>query len=171
MFRASPRWIAALWLMMASMSADELGQKWIRGMYTDGSPRPIQVSEPEAWQRAAQIAEDTPRAFVLAGSGQSMQPLYSPGTILVLQQVPYAELKRGQTVLYRNKARKVVAHVLVAKVRDGWRAQGLNNQAHDMEPVCEENLVGIVVAAFRPVGRTPMLAIAAVPVAGAPVLH
>ena len=50
----------------------------------------------------------------------------------------------------RLEARKVVAHVLVAKVRDGWRVAGLNNRSHDMEPVLAENLVGVVIAAFQP---------------------
>ncbi len=89
-----------------------------------------------------------------------MLPLYEPGTILVLRQLPFAQLKRGQTVLYRNQENKIVAHVLVARTRDGWRAQGLNNRQHDMEPVHEDNLVGVVIAAYRPLrpGPTPTLA-------------
>jgi len=79
-----------------------------------------------------------------------MQPLYNPGTILVLRHLPYGELKRGQTVLYRNQANKVIAHILVTKARDGWRTQGLSNASHDMEPVRDDNLVGIVIAAYSP---------------------
>jgi hypothetical protein len=79
-----------------------------------------------------------------------MRPLYEPGTILVLQQVPFSGLKRGQTVLYRNQQQKIVAHVLVTRAHDGWRAQGLNNPRHDMEPIREANLVGIVIAAYQP---------------------
>lgn len=109
------------------------------------------VAETEAWQRATLMADRTPNSFVLVGSGRSMQPLYVAGTILVLQQFPFELLERGQTVLYRNHAQKVVAHVLVAKARDGWRAAGLNNGDHDREPVRPENLVGVVVGAFQPV--------------------
>jgi signal peptidase I len=132
----------------------ETDATWIRGVFTGESPRPVVTSEPEAWQQASSIADDTPGAFVLVGSGHSMQPLYTPGTILVLRQLPFEELKRGQTVLYRSRARKVVAHVLIAKARDGWRVRGLNNRIHDMEPVQTENLVGVVVAAFKPVTVT-----------------
>lgn len=89
-----------------------------------------------------------------------MQPLYAPGTILVLQQLPFAELKRGQTALYRTKQKKIVAHVLVTKARDGWRVQGLNNPIHDMEPVVAENFVGVVVAAFNPVAPARSLQLA-----------
>jgi len=51
-----------------------------------------------------------------------MQPLYAPGTILVMQLCPYEKLERGQTALYRQQAQQGRrAHVLVAKARDGWR--------------------------------------------------
>ena len=92
-----------------------------------------------------------------------MLPLYAPGTILVLCQQPFTQLKRGQTVLYRNQERKIVAHVLVARTRDGWRAQGLNNRQHDMEPVHEENLVGVVIAAYRPLRSASTLSLAGMP--------
>jgi hypothetical protein len=138
-------------LLITSGLARETDQAWIRGIYTGGSPRPVTVAEAEAWQQAGALAENTASAFVLVGSGWSMQPLYAPGTILVLQHLPYAELKRGQTALYRNRQQKIVAHVLVARARDGWRVQGLNNATHDMEPVVADNFVGVVVAAFKPV--------------------
>ncbi len=89
-----------------------------------------------------------------------MQPLYGPGTILVLQQCAYTQLKPGQTALYRNKAGKVVGHVLITKARDGWRAAGLNNGSHDMEPVVAGNFVGIVIAAYRPQSGTGRVQIA-----------
>ena len=129
------------------------------------------VTEAEGWHRAAQIADDTPGAFVLMGSGRSMQPLYAPGTILVLRQLAYHELKRGQTVLYRSKANKIVAHVLVAKVRDGWRVRGLNNSTQDMEPVHADNLVGVVMAAFEPALRSRSLNVAGVRPALRPALN
>jgi hypothetical protein len=133
---------------------------WMHGVYIGESPESVVTAETDAWQRATTMAENTPAAFVLVGSGLSMHPLYSPGTILVLQKPAYGELKRGQTVLYRNNRQRVVAHLLVAKARDGWRVQGLNNSIHDMEPVSPDNFVGVVIAAFRPVaiGRPMQLA-------------
>lgn len=123
---------------------------WIRGIYTGESPRPQATEAGNAWRKAAALAERTDRAFVLVGSGDSMRPLYRAGTILVLRQIPYGRLQRGQTVLYRTEQRKVVAHVLVARTRDGWRARGLNNPQHDMEPVQPDNYVGVVIAAYQP---------------------
>jgi signal peptidase I len=134
---------------------------WVRGIYVGCSPRPVFADEPQAWQLASTCAEGTPESFVLIGSGRSMQPLYNPGTILVLRHLPYGELQRGQTVLYRNQANKVVAHVLVTKARDGWRTQGLGNASHDMEPVRGDNLVGVVIAAFSPLPGVNTIQLAA----------
>lgn len=154
--------LSSVCLLSASLAATAQGTDdvWIRGVYTGESPRPVDMTESVAWQRASSLADHTPGAFVLVGSGRSMQPLYTPGTILVLRQFPYAKLKRGQTVLYRNKDKQVVAHVLVAPTRDGWRVRGLNNPTQDMEPVQPDNLVGVVIAAFRPTGGTARDALA-----------
>jgi hypothetical protein len=156
MHRARSWWfgLALICLAGAGYSA-ESGRFWIRGVYTGESPRPLVVRLENAWQQASRLAESTDRAFVLVGSGDSMRPLYEPGTILVLQQVPYSELKRGQTVLYRNRQQKIVAHVLVTRARDGWRAQGLNNPGHDLEPIRDTNLLGIVIAAYQAPGLPP----------------
>lgn len=151
MFRRVPFILMGLFFCTGlAGTARETDDAWIRGVFTGKSPRAVTLAETDAWQRASTVAEHTPDSFVLVGSGRSMQPLYSPGTILVLQQFPYELLERGQTVLYRNRARKIVAHVLVAKARDGWRVAGLNNRDHDMEPVSAANLVGVVIAAFQP---------------------
>lgn len=144
------------------VQAKEADEAWIRGIFTGKSPRVVALAETEAWQRASTMAEHAPNSFVLVGSGRSMQPLYAPGTILVLQQFPFELLERGMTVLYRNQASQVVAHVLVARARDGWRTAGLNNPRHDMEAVSAANLVGVVIGAFQPItaARTPLAAIA-----------
>ncbi|MES1168968.1 MAG: S24 family peptidase [Oleiharenicola lentus] len=161
MFRFRP-WL--LWTTLAvsasGVFAGEASQPWIRGIYTGESPRPVVTELEHAWQQASDLAERTPRAFVLVGSGKSMRPLYEAGTILVLRQVPYAQLKYGQTVLYRNRQQKVVAHVLVARGRDGWRVRGLNNRMHDAEPLCAENLVGVVIAAYQPAAPRPLVRLA-----------
>ena len=164
-----PTWQRALLLLVGlaavahASPTDELRDPWIRGVFTGKSPRPVAITEPEAWQRASALAEATPGAFVLVGGGESMQPLYASGTILVMQLCAYEKLERGQTALYRNKLSKVVAHVLVAKARDGWRSTGLNNRIHDMEPVVAENLVGVIIAAFAPVRERTGLQLAASP--------
>ncbi|WP_415908745.1 S24/S26 family peptidase [Oleiharenicola sp. Vm1] len=155
MVRLTARCAARIFLLLAawwtSASAfDETGDAWIRGVFTGHSPRPLATSESEAWQRAGEIVGATPDTFTLVGGGESMQPLYPPGTILVLRAVGFAELRPGQTAVYRNRAQRPVAHVLIAKCRDGWRVRGLNNARHDDEAVVTENLLGVVIAAFTP---------------------
>ncbi len=153
MFRRALGLISGLLIFSGTVgAANECDSPWIRGVYTGRSPRPVTAIESVAWQQANEVAGHNRDAIVLVGSGRSMQPLYAPGIILVTQRKDYAELQPGQTAIYRNKAGKVVAHILVTKARDGWRATGLNNQTHDMEPVRAENLIGVVIAAFQPMG-------------------
>jgi signal peptidase I len=161
MFRRAP-WIFSGLLLFSGLvgAAREADHTWIRGVFTGRSPRPVAATETEAWKQASEVAHKAAGAFVLVGTGKSMQPLYAPGTILVMQQSAYNKLQPGQTALYRNKAGKVVAHVLVTKARDGWRATGLNNPTHDMEPVRGDNLVGVVIAAFSPSGGGRQLRVA-----------
>lgn len=137
-------------LATTSHAFDETRDPWIRGVFTGRSPRPLTVAESEAWRRVEEIVSTTPDTFTLVGGGQSMQPLYPPGTILVLREVDFAELRPGQTAVYRNRARRPVAHVLVTKCRDGWRIRGLNNRTHDPEALVAENFIGVVIAAFTP---------------------
>lgn len=154
MVRLPRLWISGLfscWLLAAASHAfDETADPWIRGVYTGNSPRARACDEAEAWQQAIDLVSRTPDAFILVGTGRSMQPLYPAGTLLVLRTCDYRELQRGQTVVYRSEQKRAVGHVLIAKARDGWRVQGLNNRMHDMEPVVAENLIGVVVAAFQP---------------------
>lgn len=132
-------------------ASDETRDAWIRGVFTGNSPRPEALAESEAWQRTGRIVSTTPDTFTLVGGGQSMQPLYPPGTILVLRAVDFAALRPGQTAVYRNSAQRPVAHVLITKCRDGWRVRGLNNARHDSDAVVADNLLGVVVAAFTPI--------------------
>ncbi len=155
MVRQTWRWLLGV-LILAGLTAplsaryDETRSDWIRGIFTGNSPRARTLPEAEAWRQAIDLVDATPGAFILVGTGRSMQPLYPAGTILVLRDGDYTDLRRGQTVVYRNRDRRAVGHVLVAKARDGWRVRGLNNRTHDPEPVVNGNLVGVVVGAFHP---------------------
>jgi hypothetical protein len=123
--------------------------KWIRGLYVAESPMPQRIPTEQLWI----TAESNARAVggvALRGDGESMLPLYAPGTVLVIAPTPFDNLRRGQTVIYRNSANREVAHVLVAKCRTGWRVAGLNNRSHDGEGVNSTNLCGVVIAAYTP---------------------
>jgi len=85
-----------------------------------------------------------------------MHPLYPSGTFLVVQPQPYPNLQRGMTVMFRSEANHTIAHVLVARTRDGWRTSGLNNRRQDYLPVNAGNIAGVVIAAFVEVGGRPI---------------
>lgn len=161
-----------LWLLILSNGAVSFAapgrladENWIHGIYTGLTPRAIELPAGQAWRKATELAAEHHGAFAVVGTGRSMLPLYQPGTILVLAPVGYDSLRRGQTAVYRNGRDRLVAHVLVAKARDGWRATGLNNRWHDMEPLVTDKLFGVVVAAFRPAISTAptMAAVKSVP--------
>ncbi len=137
-------------LVTTLRSEPDASQEWIRGIYAGKSPRVIALPALAAWQSARDFAGNASQTFVVVGTGKSMEPLYPPGTLLVLRPIAYGELQSGQTVVYRNQSQQAVAHVLVARTTDGWRIAGLNNRTHDMEPVLADNLLGVVIAAYRP---------------------
>ncbi len=144
----------SLLLLVALASTVQAGRgdsDWIRGIYTKGSPAPHQLPSALTLGEAQAVAARTEGAMVITGRGNSMAPLYPDGTVLVVARRAYSELSRGMTVVYRNRANRSVAHVLVARANDGWRVTGLNNRTHDGEGVDAANLVGVVVAAFQPV--------------------
>jgi hypothetical protein len=120
------------------------------GVFMGRSPVPVMVDAKDAWPRALAAARMVPGAFVMLGTGDSMLPLYGDGTVLVVSLQPYGLLKSGMTAIYRTRSHRLVAHLLVAKTRDGWRTTGLHNQQHDDEPVLDANFVGVVIAAFTP---------------------
>jgi len=125
------------------------------GLFLGSSPQPIAVARREAWRYAEKVAAQHEGAFVVRGDGLSMAPLYPSGTVLVIGRVSFDQLKRGDTVVYRNEEGRPIAHVLVSPSRDGWRAAGLNNSHLDEESVLPENLLGVVISAYTPVDLSP----------------
>jgi len=112
---------------------------------------PLPLIVPDAVARS--VAEAKARqvnGVAIPASGNSMQPLYQSGVIMIVASADYDDLKRGQTVIYQNNAGRTVAHILVAKCNGGWRVTGLNNRRHDGEGVTPDNLRGLVVDAVQP---------------------
>ncbi|MCF3649474.1 S24/S26 family peptidase [Synoicihabitans lomoniglobus] len=137
----------------ASHSASVKPVKWVRGIYVAETPAPKLIPENIVWS-VAEAAAKAVKGTTLRGNGQSMQPLYQPGTVLVIAPSKFDDLKRGQTVVYYNSDSRPVAHVLVAKCKTGWRVAGLNNRAHDDEGVTSRNLFGVVIEAYQPINTT-----------------
>lgn len=127
--------------------------QWVRGVYVAESPVaaqiPAEIAATVAQARAREVG-----GVAVPATGSSMLPLYQTGTIMVIAPAAYNDLKRGQTVVYQNRKGRTVAHILVTKLRHGWRVTGLNNRLHDGEGVNADNLRGVVVDAFQPVSGT-----------------
>lgn len=141
-------------ILSASVVTPALAAKtYIAGNYVVGSPSAELRTLDEARQLANGLAAKSPGSFVVRGTGNSMLPLYSSGTLLVVKPVAFEQLARGMSVVFRKDNRNI-AHVLVAKTRDGWRTTGLNNRRQDFITVNAGNIRGVVVAAFTPVTGT-----------------
>jgi hypothetical protein len=120
-------------------------------LHTRLSP-PVALVTKDPWQEAAAVAAKVPESSVVIGHGGSMDPLYPEGTVLVLQQMRWENLRPGMTAIYNKDPENpyhMVAHALLKREADEWVAQGLANAQPDRTLVREDNYVGTVVAAFR----------------------
>jgi hypothetical protein len=144
------RGFSGLLIFMAATVAGSAKSRatYIAGHYVAGSPAAEFRPLAEARQLAKAVVASAPGAFVMRGQGQSMQPLYPDGTLLVVQPVPYENLTRGMTVVFQSPDQRSITHVLVAKTADGWRTSGLNNRRADFLPVNARSLRGVVIAAY-----------------------
>jgi hypothetical protein len=143
--------IRVLFVIFLSAALSRAADSKPGDLFFGNSPLPVAVARPEAWRYAEQMAAQHDGAFVVRGDGASMAPLYPSGTVLVIERVSFDQLKRGATVIYRNKDGRPIAHLLVAPSRHGWRTAGLGNQHFDEESVSPENLLGIVTSAYTPI--------------------
>lgn len=121
-------------------------------------PDVTEVVAGSQWQLAEEAASRSEGDFALAGDGCSMEPLFRPGTAVVVHPTSYFMLKPGQPVVYRNRSGCFVAHLTARKTTSGWVVIGLNNIEPDQELVTASNLVGVVRQAFTP---APALMVAA----------
>jgi hypothetical protein len=119
-----------------------------------GAPPPDQpvptanVQKIQAWKDAEMLAARDPGRTALVGGGTSMNPVYGDNTMLVAVPIDFKDLQAGMYVVYLNRDNRRVAHRLVAKESNGWRAQGLNNPKEDNDLVTPENLIGVIYASL-----------------------
>jgi hypothetical protein len=102
----------------------------------------------EGWHRAEAYASAHPGCEVFVGRGDSMLPLYRDRTVLVVRTVAMKDLRPGMTVVFTGDRGFLVAHTLLDRTLDGWRAIGAGNREPDQTRVRRTNLVGVVVKAY-----------------------
>lgn len=112
------------------------------------TPAATRVERGTELQRAGVAAAAIPGAEIFQGVGASMEPLFPRATAVVVAPVEFRNLRKGMTVVYRDRQGRRVAHALTGDVPQGWVAQGVHNDFEDDELVTPQNLVGVVVQAF-----------------------
>jgi len=91
-----------------------------------------------------------PGSILARSSGISMEPVYSDGTLFLIQPTAWGDLKVGDIIAYRNPAGQIIVHRLIHSYGDHWLAQGDNNNAPDQQMVTPQDLVGVVETSILP---------------------
>jgi signal peptidase I len=111
------------------------------------TPAPVIVEKGNEMKLAEQEAAKV-GGTALWGIGSSMEPLYAPGTAVVVKPMNYNDIKKGMTVVYRKSNGRYVAHSVIGEDARGYIVQGVNNQEPDEISVNEKNMVGVITAAY-----------------------
>lgn len=112
------------------------------------TPEPMLVTAGEQMKIAEQAAAEISGAGAFWGVGESMEPLFSDKTAIVVAPINFKQLKKGMTVVYINSRGRMVAHSLTGDIPKGWIAQGVGNDKEDDDLVTKHNLVGVIVQAY-----------------------
>ncbi|MBI2512430.1 MAG: signal peptidase I [Opitutae bacterium] len=111
------------------------------------TPAPVIVDKGSEMKLAEKSAKEN-GGTALWGIGHSMEPLYAPGTAVVVKEIGYDDIKKGMTLVYRKANGGLVAHSVIDEDRRGYVVQGVNNDEPDAVSVNEKNIVGVIVAAY-----------------------
>lgn len=114
------------------------------------SPKPEVAPVSQAWQLAENYAASQPNAEAFFGCGDSMSPLYTDHTIIVVEKQSPDKLESGMTVVFVNDLNHRVAHTLIKKTSRGWAVAGLSNGYLDSTFVTDSNYVGTITRAWKP---------------------
>ncbi|QYM79599.1 S24/S26 family peptidase [Horticoccus luteus] len=114
----------------------------------ESAPVPRLVPAGKEFATADRVAKPAAGDVAFAGVGESMEPMYAPGTAIIARKCAFNELRAGMAVVYLNTDGHYVAHMLLENTRRGWTAIGVNNADPDADLVTPWNLVGVVREAF-----------------------
>jgi hypothetical protein len=117
-------------------------------LFTRTAPLPQLVDAAKPLDAAEAAAAKCEGDFALHGVGESMAPVYLPGTAVVVHPCNFKALRKGQAVVYLNRRGRYVAHMLVEEMPKGWFAIGLNAAEPDDDLVTTDNLVGVIKEAY-----------------------
>ncbi len=110
---------------------------------TDTTFAPIEYNEAFKLGQMVKFADSG--AYMARTSGNSMEPVLTKNTIIVVRPIDFDDLEIGMTVGYLNKDGYRVLHQLVRPAgRDAWVAKGINNAREDKDKVTRKNLLGVL---------------------------
>jgi hypothetical protein len=135
-------------LSITSAQAGGIKSERVLAAIIKRTPASVLVTEGQQMKQAERAAAAIPGAEALWGVGDSMEPLYSNHTAVVVAPIKFHDLQKGMTVVYLNHDGRMVAHALTGDVPNGWIAQGVNNSEEDEDLVTGNNLVGVIVQAY-----------------------
>ncbi|HVU25342.1 MAG TPA: S24/S26 family peptidase [Opitutus sp.] len=110
------------------------------------------AADPLADARALATAHQGLR--IMRVSGTSMEPFFTDGAVVVVRPLAFARLEPGMLVIYRNRFGETIAHRLLNRTPNGWRAKGQANDKADSSLVTSANLIGVIYATFSPAVST-----------------
>ena len=139
--------LALVALVVATGASAGITSKRLLAKIAAHTPAPVIVERGIEMQLAEESAAKL-GGTALWGVGSSMEPLYAPNTAVVVKEVAYDDIKKGMTVVYRKSNGRYVAHSVVGEDARGYIVQGVNNDEPDAISVNENNLIGVITAAF-----------------------
>lgn len=139
--------LATTVLLTVSASAGIKSERVLAKIFTH-TPAAKLVDAGREMAEAEKLAATLPNAKAYWGVGQSMQPLYTANTAIVVQEIDYDDIKRGMTVVYKSGRGNVVAHPVVDETKGGFIMQGINNDREDADLLTQGNFIGVVVKAY-----------------------
>lgn len=90
------------------------------------------------------VAAMNPAWEVMIGAGKSMAPHYGEGSVLVVDRMPFEQLRPGMMVVFQDRDGDWVGHWLVSRDESGWRTQGANNGSMDPDTLTPERYRGVI---------------------------
>ncbi len=87
------------------------------------------------------------RVFTVAATG-SMKPTLDENSIVTVETVTFAALRRGDIVIYRSATGAPIIHRLYEQQGNRWLVLGDSNASIDRESVTATNFLGRVCAIF-----------------------
>lgn len=101
---------------------------------------------------ALHVAQQKPTWEVMVAKGDSMVPHYGDGSVLVVDALPFENLRPGMIAVFKDAAGDWVGHFIQARGAEGWITRGINNSRADAAELTESNYHGVIFGVLNSAG-------------------